>query len=91
MNTFFELAQHQTTPGREAVAGLTTWLAMVYIVVVNPQILSAAGMDFNAVFVATCLAAAFGTALMGLAANLPIALAPGMGLNAFFAYSVVLT
>lgn len=91
MNDYFRLAEHGSTTGTEIIAGLTTWLAMVYIVVVNPQILSAAGMDFSAVFVATCLAAAFGSLLMGLAANLPIALAPGMGLNAFFAYSVVLT
>ncbi|NND44505.1 MAG: NCS2 family permease [Xanthomonadales bacterium] len=87
----FRLQENQTNVSREAVAGLTTWLAMVYIVVVNPQILSAAGMDFGAVFVATCLAAALGTLLMGLLANYPIALAPGMGLNAFFTYSVVLT
>ena len=74
----------------ELLAGLATFLTMAYIIVVNPGILSDAGMDFGAVFVATILAAAIGTAIMGLWANWPIALAPGMGLNAFFAYGVVL-
>jgi len=72
------------------MAGVTTFLAMAYITVVNPGILSAAGMDFGAVFVATCLAAAFGTAIMGLYANYPVAQAPGMGQNAFFTYGIVL-
>ena len=75
----------------EFVAGLTTFLTMVYIVFVNPQILGNAGMDKGAVFVATCIAAAVSTAVMALYANYPIALAPGMGLNAFFAFTVVLT
>lgn len=79
-----------STPRREVTAGLTTFLAMAYIVVVNPGILSETGMDFGAVFVATCLAAAVGTAAMGLLANYPVALAPGMGQNAFFAFTVVL-
>ncbi len=74
---------------REAVAGASTFLAMAYITVANPTILAAAGMDFGAVFVATCLAAAFGTLAMGLLANYPVALAPGMGQNAYFAYAVV--
>ncbi|HEY9164387.1 MAG TPA: NCS2 family permease [Magnetovibrio sp.] len=74
----------------ELLAGFATFLTMAYIIVVNPGILSEAGMDFGAVFVATILAAAIGTAIMGLWANWPIALAPGMGLNAFFAYGVVL-
>lgn len=74
----------------ELLAGLATFLTMAYIIVVNPAILSDAGMDFGAVFVATILAAAIGTAIMGLWANWPVALAPGMGLNAFFAYGVVL-
>lgn len=74
----------------ELLAGLATFLTMAYIIVVNPAILSNAGMDFGAVFVATVLAAAVGTAIMGLWAGWPVALAPGMGLNAFFAYSVVL-
>ncbi|MEM8981944.1 MAG: NCS2 family permease [Pseudomonadota bacterium] len=91
LNRFFGLDAAGTSVRREAVAGLTTFLAMVYIAVVNPAILSDAGMDFGAVFVATCLAAAFGTLVMGIAANYPIALAPGMGQNAFFAYTVVLT
>ena len=86
----FLLAEHGTTAGREIVAGCTTFLAMVYVAIVNPAILSEAGMDFGAVFVATCLAAAFGTLVMGLLANYPVALAPGMGQNAFFAYTVVL-
>jgi AGZA family xanthine/uracil permease-like MFS transporter len=75
----------------EAVAGATTFLTMAYIIFVNPQILGNAGMDKGAVFVATCLAAAVSTAMMGLYANYPLALAPGMGLNAFFAFTVVLT
>jgi AGZA family xanthine/uracil permease-like MFS transporter len=75
----------------EFVAGLTTFLTMVYIVFVNPQILGNAGMDKGAVFVATCIAAAVSTLVMALYANYPIALAPGMGLNAFFAFTVVMT
>ena len=85
----FALAAHGATWQREVVAGVTTFLAMVYIVVVNPSVLADAGMDFGAVFVATCLAAALGTLAMGLAANYPVALAPGMGQNAFFTYTVV--
>ncbi len=90
LNRFFGLEQHGTDVRTEVTAGVTTFLTMAYIAVVNPQILSDAGMPFDAVFVATCVAAAFGTLVMGLWANLPIALAPGMGLNAFFTYSVVL-
>src|SRR6201997_117619 len=75
----------------EFIAGLTTFLTMVYIVFVNPQILGNAGMDKGAVFVATCIAAAVSTLVMALYANYPIALAPGMGLNAFFAFTVVLS
>ena len=86
----FLVAEHDTTVGREVLAGFTTFLAMAYVVAVNPAILAEAGMDFGAVFVATCLAAAFGTLVMGLYANYPIAVAPGMGQNAFFAYTVVL-
>lgn len=86
----FQLQAHGTNVQREAVAGLTTFLTMAYIIFVNPSILSQAGMDFGAVFMATCLAAAFGTAVMGLYANYPIAMAPGMGLNAYFAFGVVL-
>ncbi len=89
MIDFFKLAEHGTTVRREVLAGLTTFLTMAYITFVNPQILSTTGMDFGAVFVATCVAAAVGTLIMGLYANFPIALAPGMGLNAFFAFTVV--
>lgn len=87
---FFQLSLLGTNFRKESVAGLTTFLAMAYITVVNPAILSDAGMDFGAVFVATCLAAAFGSIAMGLLGNLPVALAPGMGQNAFFTYAVVL-
>ncbi len=84
------LARRETTFGREVLAGITTFLTMAYIIVVNPAILADAGMDFGAVFVATCLAAAIGCLIMGLVADYPIALAPGMGLNAYFTYGVVL-
>jgi len=90
LDRFFKLSERGSDPRTEGVAGLTTFLAMAYIVFVNPLILADAGMDPGAVFVATCLAAALGTMIMGLWANLPIAQAPGMGLNAFFAYTVVL-
>lgn len=85
----FQLAAHGTSVKTEMLAGLTTFLTMAYIIFVNPDILSAAGMPRDAVFVATCLAAALGSAIMGLYANYPIALAPGMGLNAYFAFAVV--
>jgi adenine/guanine/hypoxanthine permease len=85
----FDLAANRTTIRTEIVAGLTTFLTMAYIVVVNPAILARAGIDHGAAFTATCVAAAIGSALMGLIANLPLALAPGMGLNAYFAFSVV--
>ena len=90
LNRIFQLDRHRTTVRREVAAGVTTYLTMAYIAVVNPQILSEAGMDGGAVFVATCLATAIACAAMGLYANYPIALAPGMGINAFFAYGVVL-
>ncbi|EDX6484015.1 NCS2 family permease [Salmonella enterica subsp. enterica serovar Landwasser] len=85
----FKLREHGTTARTEVIAGFTTFLTMVYIVFINPQILGVAGMDTSAVFVTTCLIAAFGSILMGLFANLPVALAPAMGLNAFFAFVVV--
>ena len=85
----FELEKNGTSVRTELLAGLTTYMTMVYIVFVNPTILAEAGMDKGAVFVATCLAAAFGSALMGLYAYFPVAMAPGMGLNAYFTYSVV--
>lgn len=75
----FKLKQHGTTARTELIAGITTFLTMVYIVFVNPQILGVAGMDVQAVFVTTCLIAAFGSIFMGLLANLPVALAPAMG------------
>ena len=86
LERYFELYQHDTTLSREVLAGVTTFLTMAYIVFVNPAILSDAGVDRDAAFVATCLAAAIGCLLMGLLANYPIALAPGMGLNTFFIY-----
>jgi AGZA family xanthine/uracil permease-like MFS transporter len=86
----FGLAENGTTVRTEFIAGMTTFLTMVYIVFVNPEILSNTGMDRGAVFVATCLAAAISTLIMALYANYPIALAPGMGLNAFFAFTLVL-
>src|SRR5256885_16365676 len=89
LEKLFRLDENRTTIRIEIIAGLTTFLTMAYIIFVNPLILSEAGMDRGAVFVATCLGAAFGTMIMGLYANLPIALAPGMGLNAYFAYGVV--
>ena len=90
LDSFFELKKHATTVRVESIAGLTTFLAMAYITVVNPSILADAGMDFGAVFVATCIAAAFGSIVMGLYGNYPIAQAPGMGQNAFFTFGVVL-
>jgi AGZA family xanthine/uracil permease-like MFS transporter len=89
MDRLFRLAENGTTPRTEMVAGLTTFLTMAYIIVINPQIMAAAGIDAGAAFVATCLAAAIGCALMAFLANYPIALAPGMGLNAYFAFAVV--
>jgi AGZA family xanthine/uracil permease-like MFS transporter len=89
VESLFRLREHGTTPRTEIMAGFATFLTMVYIVVVNPNIMAAAGIDQGASFVATCLAAAIGSALMGLLANYPIALAPGMGLNAYFAFAVV--
>ena len=90
IDRFFGLTEQHSSIRQEVIAGVTTFLAMAYITVVNPAILSDAGMDFGAVFVATCLAAALGTAIMGLYANYPVAQAPGMGQNAFFTYGVVL-
>lgn len=90
LEKFFKLTENGTNVRTELIAGLTTFLTMAYIAFVNPSILAAAGMDQGAVFVATCVAAAVGSLIMGLWANYPIALAPGMGLNAFFAFGVVL-
>ncbi|KGR80629.1 guanine permease [Ureibacillus massiliensis 4400831 = CIP 108448 = CCUG 49529] len=90
MKKYFQFEELGTNYRREILGGLTTFLSMAYILAVNPTMLSEAGMDYNAVFVATALAAAVGSLFMGLIAKYPIALAPGMGLNAFFAFSVVL-
>ncbi len=90
LDSLFDLEKHNTSVRIESIGGLTTFLAMAYITVVNPSILAEAGMDFGAVFVATCIAAAFGSIVMGLHANYPIAQAPGMGQNAFFTFGVVL-
>lgn len=90
IDTMFRISERHSSVRTEVVAGMTTFLAMAYITVVNPSILSDAGMDFGAVFVATCIAAAFGSILMGVLGNYPIAQAPGMGQNAFFTYAVVL-
>ena len=89
-NRFFKLAEHGTNVRTEVIAGVTTFLTMAYIIFVNPAILGDAGLPKDAVFVATCLAAALGSLIMGLYANYPIGMAPGMGLNAYFAYAVVL-
>ena len=87
---YFKLAEHQTTIRQEMLGGLTTFVTMAYIIVVNPQILSQAGMPVEGVVFATCISAAAATLVMGLYANYPIALAPGMSLNAYFTYSVCL-
>ncbi len=89
LDRVFGLSRAGTSVATELRAGLATFLTMAYIMFVNPAILEKAGMDHGAVFVATCLAAAAGSAIMGLYANYPIALAPGMGLNAYFAFTVV--
>jgi AGZA family xanthine/uracil permease-like MFS transporter len=91
LDRYFGLTQQGTDVRTEFIAGVTTFLTMVYIVFVNPIILGKTGMDQGAVFVATCVAAAVSTMVMALYANYPIALAPGMGINAFFAFTVVLT
>ena len=91
MEKFFQLKANGTTAGREVVAGLTTFFAMAYIIAVNPTLLSQSGMEWGAVFLATIIASVTGTLVMGLVANVPYALAPGMGLNAFFVYTVCFT
>ena len=88
MERLFHLKEYGTTAGKEVMAGLTTFFAMAYIIAVNPTLLSQAGMEWGAVFLATVISAIVGTLIMGLAANVPYALAPGMGLNAFFVYTV---
>ena len=88
IETLFKLKENKTTMKTEILAGITTFMTMAYILAVNPSILSASGMDTTAVLIATCLASFIGTAAMALMANYPFALAPGMGLNAYFAYTV---
>lgn len=90
MESLFKLRENNTNVMTEVIAGITTFVTMSYIIFVNPDILSKSGMDFNALVVVTCLASALGTFLMAVLANYPIALAPGMGLNAFFTFSVVM-
>lgn len=90
LNSYFKVEAAGSTPGRECLAGVTTYLALAYIFFVQPAVLSAAGMDFGAVLSATCISSAVATLLMGILANYPIALAPAMGHNFFFAYTVVL-
>ena len=89
LEQIFKLSEHDTTIKKELLAGLTTFITMAYIIFVNPQIMSLSGMDQGAIFVGTCLAAALACIVMGFFANWPIGLAPGMGLNAFFTYTVV--
>ena len=91
MESFFKLKENGTNVGTEVTAGLTTFFAMAYIIVVNPSILSQAGMEWGAVFLATIIASVIGTLVMGLVANVPYAKAPGMGLTAFFVYTVCFT
>lgn len=91
VDRFFKLKQNGTTVGREVIAGLTTFFAMAYIIAVNPTLLSASGMEWGAVFLATIISAIIGTLIMGLVANVPYAQAPAMGLNAFFVYTVCFT
>ena len=90
-NRLVKLKENGTTVGTEVVAGITTFFAMAYIIVVNPSILSQSGMEWGAVFLATIIASVIGTLVMGLVANVPYALAPGMGLNAFFVSTLCFT
>ncbi len=90
LDSYFKLSENKTDVKTEIIAGITTFITMAYILFVNPEMLALTGMDFNAVFMATCISAAVGTLIMGLYANLPFAQAPGMGLNAFFTFGVVM-
>ena len=90
LDRYFKLTDNKTDVKTEVIAGLTTFITMAYIIFVNPDMLAITGMDFNAVFMATCISAAIGTLIMGFYANIPFAQAPGMGLNAFFTFGVVL-
>lgn len=91
MNNWFKIQERGSSISTEIIAGFTTFITMVYIAIVNPAILSKAGMDFNGVFIATIISTIVGTLIMGFCANLPIAIAPGMGLNAYFTFSVVIS
>jgi len=90
LEKLFKLKEKGTDVKTEIIAGITTFLAMAYILFVNPSILSETGMSFNGVFFATAIASAFASIMMGILANYPVALSAGMGVNAFFAYTVVL-
>ena len=89
LEQFFSFEENQTTLQKEILAGITTFVTMAYIIFVNPQMMTQSGMDYGAIFVGTCLAASFACLFMGFYANWPVGLAPGMGLNAFFTYTVV--
>lgn len=91
LENLFKLSEKKTDVKTEIIAGVTTFLAMAYILAVNPGILGAAGMDVHSVFMATAISSGFASILMGVLANYPVALAPGMGVNAFFTYTAVLT
>ena len=88
MEKFFKLKKYGTTVGTEIIAGITTFFAMSYIIIVNPNMLAESGMEWGAVFLATIIASIVGTLVMGLVANVPYAQAPAMGLNAFFVYTI---
>lgn len=90
MDTFFKISERNSSVGNEVIGGLTTFLAMSYIIAVNPQMLVAAGVPFEAALTATCIGAAIMTIAMGLIANRPVALASGMGINAIVAYTLCL-
>ena len=90
LNKFFKIKEHKSTIQREIVGGLTTFVTMAYIIFVNPNILGEAGMDKGALITVTCLASFIGTILAGLWVNIPFAMAPGLGLNAFFTYTLVM-
>ena len=90
LNKFFKIEEYQSTIKKEVIGGMVTFLTMSYIIFVNPAILSATGMDKGALMTVTCLSTAIGTLIAGFWANAPFALAPGMGLNTFFTYSLVL-
>ena len=90
LEKFFKLKENNTNVKTEVIGGITTFMTMAYILAVNPQILSASGMDSQAILMATAISAFIGTIIMALLANYPFALAPGLGLNAYFAYTVVI-